>query len=317
LSSAEIAGIKAYRAVSIYTDQLVNYPSSMTDSIPVYTIQTFARHEPDTLFYMTPLEKLVSEFNGIDQPHSHTFYLLMWISQGSGNHTIDFKTYTVRPHQLYFLTPGQVHSWQLATDTKGFNLFFDANFFRARLGNRLQQYPFYHSHQHQPLLEIGVQHRRFTDLFAYAYQEYTGDQINRADVLLSFVHILLESANRLYDRQLVENASHYYDRIHQFEELLEKQFITERTIGAYAAQMNLTPNYLNHICQKVLGKTASQLLYERLAIEAKRLLVHTTQSIKEVGFQLGFDDPSYFVRFFRKNTGTTPAEFRQQLASDR
>ncbi|MDB5242994.1 MAG: pobR3 [Spirosoma sp.] len=289
----------------------------MPTTVPVYNLRSFPLHEPEALFYMTPLEKLVKDFKGIDQSHSHTFYLVMWISQGSGSHTIDFKTYSVGPHQLYFLTPGQVHSWELATGTAGFNLFLEPDFLRTRLGNRLHQYPFYHSHQYLPLLEVTQQQALFTDLFAYAYQEYEQHQINRAEVFLSFVHILLESANRLYDQQLTQSASHFYDRIRQFEDLLEEQFIQVRLVSEYAAQMGLTPNHLNHICQKVLGKTASQLLHERLLIEAKRLLIHTSQSVKEVGFQLGFDDPSYFVRFFKKYAGRTPIEFRQQHALHR
>ena len=286
----------------------------MSSHVPVYKLQSFPRHEPNALFYMTRLEKLVQEFKGIDQPHSHTFYLVMWISRGSGTHTIDFKTYSIRPYQLYFLTPGQVHSWQLSADTQGFNLFFEPNFFRTRLGNRLHQYPFYHSHQQLPLVEVTQPQSLFSDLFRYAYQEYEQHQTNRSEVFLSYVHILLESANRLYDEQLTGTAPHYYDRIRQYEDLLESQFIQVREVSAYAAQMGLTPNHLNHICQKVLGKTASQLLHERVVIEAQRLLTHTAQSVKEVGFQLGFEDPSYFVRFFKKYTGHTPVGFRNELA---
>ena len=289
----------------------------MPTAVPVYKLQSFPRHEPDTLFYMTRLEKLVQEFKGIDKPHSHTFYLLMWIVQGSGTHTIDFRTYPVGASQLYFLTPGQVHSWQLSADIQGYNLFFDANFFRGRFGNRLYQYPFYHSHQHQPLLEVTDQQPLFSDLFTHAYEEYEQHRPNRADVFLSFVHLLMEAANRLYNRQWVGDDTHFYDRIRQYEELIEAQFLTVREVSAYADQMSLTPNHLNHICKKVLGKTASQLLHERIVIEAQRLLTHTAQSIKEIGFQLGFDDPSYFVRFFKKYTSQTPVEFRQSLLAHR
>ncbi|MVM41218.1 helix-turn-helix domain-containing protein [Spirosoma sp. HMF3257] len=289
----------------------------MSLPVPVYKLQSFPRHEPNALFYMTRLEKLVQEFKGIDNPHSHTFYLLMWIVQGSGTHTIDFRTYQIGPSQLYFLTPGQVHSWQLSPDVQGYNLFFDANFFRGRFGNRLYQYPFFHSHQHQPLLELTDQQALFSDLFSYAYKEYENQQPNRTDVFLSFVHILLEHANRLYNQQWIGTDTHLYDRIRDYEELIERQFLTVREVRDYADQMNLTPNYLNHICKKVLGKTASQLLHDRIIIEAQRLLTHTPQSIKEIAFQVGFDDPSYFVRFFKKTTGQTPAEFRQSILPDR
>ncbi|GAB3340495.1 helix-turn-helix transcriptional regulator [Larkinella ripae] len=285
----------------------------MSSPVPVYKLQAFPRHEPDALFYMTRLEKLVQEFKGIDKPHSHTFYLVMWIVNGSGTHTIDFKTHSIAAHQLYFLTPGQVHSWQLSDDIEGFNLFFEANFFRSRFGNRLFQYPFYHSHQHQPLLEATGSPALFRDLFRYAWQEYETRQPNRSEVFLSYVHLLLETANRLYTEQRNTTDANLFDRVRQYEELLEQQFLTVREVSSYADQMHLTPNYLNHICKKVLGKTASQLLHERLVIEAQRLLTHTAQSVKEIGFQLGFEDPSYFVRFFKKHTRQTPAEFRLAL----
>ncbi|SOD88714.1 helix-turn-helix domain-containing protein [Spirosoma fluviale] len=293
-----------------------NKQPASDSSVPVYQLQSFPRHEPDKPFYMIRLEQLVQEFRGIDKSHTHTFYLAMWISRGSGTHTIDFKTYAIEPNQLYFLTPGQVHSWSLSADTQGFNLFFDANFFKGRFGNRLYQYPFFHSHQHQPLLSAIPQPALFADLLAYAYQEYEDHQLNRSDVFLSFVHIVLETASRLYHEQQIGPDTHLYDRVRQYEELLEKQFLTVREVSAYADQMNLTPNYLNHICRLVVGKTASQLWQERLLIETQRLLTHTAQSVKEIGFQLGFNDPSYFVRFFKKQTGQTPAEFRQSLVGN-
>ncbi len=283
----------------------------MTVSLPVYQLHSFPRHEPMVPFYMTRLERLVQEVKGIEKPHGHTFYLVMWISQGNGTHTIDFRTHKVTPYQLYFLTPGQVHSWELSADAKGYNLFFDANFFKGRFGNRLHQYPFFHSHQHQPLLSDIPDTTLFQDLFEYAFQEYEAQQPHRTDVFLSFVHILLETASRLYHEQQLVVDTQLYDRLRQYEDLLEQQFLTVREVRDYASQMSISPNYLNHICRQIIGKTASQLWQERLLIEAQRLLTHTSQSIKEISFQLGFNDPSYCVRFFRKMTRQTPAEFRQ------
>lgn len=221
------------------------------------------------------------------------------------------------PYQLYFLTPGQVHNWELSADIRGYNLFFDANFMRSRFGNRLHQYPFYHSHQHLPVLKAADRRHLFDELFTNAYDEYEHPQPNRADVFLSYLHILLETANRLYNQQRPGTDTQLYDHIRQYEELIENQFLTVREVSAYADQMNLTPNYLNHICKKVLGKTASQLVHERQVVEAQRLLTHTAQSVKEIGFALGFDDPSYFVRFFKKHTNRTPLDFRQTLTAHR
>lgn len=280
----------------------------MSTEFPTYDIKAFQRHDSGAPFYMTPLEKLVQEFKGIDKSHSHTFYLLMWITQGSGKHTIDFRTYDVQPMQLYFLTPGQVHSWELSPDIKGYNLFFEPTYFRARFPNRLYQYPFFHSHQHRPLLEM--KDTSFVTLYELMYEEYTAQSVNRSEVFLSYLHIILEKANRTYQQEWPGESTQYYNRIRQYEELLEKQFLDVREVKNYAEQLNISPNHLNSICKSLLGKTASQLLYERICIEAQRLLTHTDLSVKEIGYLLHFEDPSYFVRFFRTHTGCTPLEFR-------
>ncbi len=279
--------------------------------LPNYSLATFSRKDPDSLFYITPLEKLVKSFKEIDKPHAHTFYLVMWIAAGSGKHTIDFRTYDVTGGQLYFLTPGQVHSWQLSEDIRGFNLFFESHFFRSRFGNRLFRYPFFHSNQYQPLLSVTDQQLQLDTLLTYTYSEYSQHTPRNYELLLSYLHILLETSNRIYSKQLLdEKFPHYYDRIRQFEELIEDQLLRNRSIKAYADQMHLSPNHLNAICRRVLGKTASQLYQERLVTEAQRLLLHTGKSAKEISYLLGFEDSSYFGRFFKKHTGKTPSAFR-------
>ncbi|CAG4998645.1 HTH-type transcriptional activator RhaS [Dyadobacter sp. CECT 9275] len=289
----------------------------MKKDFPRYDLKAFSRDEPRALFYMTRLERLVKDFKGINNSHSHSFYLVMWITKGTGTHTIDFKSYDVKPHQLYFLTPGQVHSWELSADMEGFNLYFEADFFQSRFPGRLYQYPFFHSHQHKPILETDFEKSLFTNLFYNAYQEYKSGKINRLEVFLSYLHIILESANRLYTDKLTVEDKHYYERIRLFEELIEKHFLDIRDLGVYASMLHISPNHLNHICKIVLGKTASQLLYERRVTEARRLLIHTDLNVKEIGYRLGFEDPSYFVKFFRKHTSDTPQEFRQKTLAVR
>ncbi|GAB3901125.1 helix-turn-helix domain-containing protein [Larkinella knui] len=282
----------------------------MLSQKPVYQLQAFSENEAEKLFHMRRLETVLQEFKDINKPHSHSFYLVMWIKDGSGTHTIDAKTYSIAPNQLYFLSPGKVHSWQASADSKGYNLYFDSNFCRGRVSRRLYHYPFFQSTKHEPFLVITDQQSLFSGIFDFIYEEYTGNQSNRYEVILSACHIVLELADRLYNQQWTNEDTYLYDRVRQYEQLIEDQFLTVREVSAYAAQMHLTPHYLNQLCKKILGKTASQLFQERILLEASYLLRNTTLSIKEIGFRLGFQDPSYFVRFFRKNSGETPANFR-------
>ncbi|MFC5408241.1 helix-turn-helix domain-containing protein [Larkinella bovis] len=285
----------------------------MSSTVPVYQLQTFSRSDPDTLFHMTRLEDVVKEMEGVKQPHAHNYYLIMWFEAGSGIHTIDSKPYSVAPNQLYFLPPGKIHSWEFSADTRGYNLFFDSDFCRDRSGHLLYRYPFFHDQKSTPLVEVTDPDALFDDILDFIYQEYRSEHPNRYQVILSALHIILELADRLYHQSWHGDSSYLYERIRQYEELIEHQFMTVREVSDYAAQMSLTPHYLNQICKKVIGKTASQLIQERLILEARFLLKHTFQSVKEISFQLGFQDPSYFVRFFRKNTGQTPVTFRQHL----
>tara|TARA_R110002124_G_scaffold272128_1_gene441158 strand:+ start:514 stop:1380 length:867 start_codon:yes stop_codon:yes gene_type:complete len=285
----------------------------MKANYPRYNIKEFTGDSNQSLFYMTRLEKLVQEFKGINNAHTHSFYLIMWITQGTGVHTIDFKSYTVKSNQLYFLTPGQVHSWELSEDISGFNLYFEAQFFQTRFSERFFQYPFFHSHQHKPILETEYEKSMIASLFENAYTEYKNQFINRDEVFLSFLHLILEFSNRLYSETLSKDGYQFYEKIRNFENLIEAHFLEIRDLKTYANLLNISPNHLNYICKAVLDKTASQLYFERLIIESKRLLQHTMFSTKEIGFKLNFDDPSYFIRFFKKHTGQTPKAFRESL----
>lgn len=279
---------------------------------PVYCIESYpdqSKNKDD--FYMAKLENLVMDFKGIDQSHSHDFYMIMFLRQGKGTHTIDFKTYQINDNQLYFLTPGQVHNWDLSPDSQGFTLYFEANYFCSLYAHRLFNYPFYHSNQNKPLLQLDGSEPIFDYLFTEAFQEFSNSKPNRNEVFLAQLFLILENASRYYENQQSPELNGQYFRIRQFEELMNKHFIEKKEIKDYAEMMNISPNYLNALCKNFLHKTASQLLQERLLIEAQRLLTHTELSIKEIVFQLGFNDTSYFTRFFRKLTTKTPLEFRR------
>ena len=102
-------------------------------------------------------------------------------------------------------------------------------------------------------------------------------------------------------------------RVYQFIWLVEAHYASQTHVGFYAAQMGLSPKWLNKILQLNLQKTATQIVHERLLLEAKRELTIQERTIKEIAFRLGFEEPSYFARFFRKHTGNSPTEFQEKM----
>jgi AraC family transcriptional activator of pobA len=100
--------------------------------------------------------------------------------------------------------------------------------------------------------------------------------------------------------------------LQRFNLLLEERFITLHKVNEYAELMNVSPNHLSETIKKVTGKTAGELIQDRLVLEAKRLLLHSAITAKEIAYYLNFNDPSYFSRFFKTNAGLAPEEFRRQ-----
>ena len=94
---------------------------------------------------------------------------------------------------------------------------------------------------------------------------------------------------------------------------MERDFLTERRVGAYAERYAISVDHLSDMLRSRIGRSAMDVLQDRLILEAKRLLLHSTMSVKEVGFALNMEDPAYFSRVFKKATGLTPIEYRDQV----
>ncbi|GLU53348.1 AraC family transcriptional regulator [Dyadobacter frigoris] len=263
---------------------------------------------------MIRLEELAKTVDGVDRPHSHSFYMLMIVLNGSGKHHIDLHTYYIEKGQVYFLSPGQVHSWELSDDIVGYSLFFESNFLTNQYPERLYTYSFFNSNGQSPLIKLKEETELVSLLFQQAYREFENHQARRNQVILSFLNILLEKADRIYLKQFSAHVNlPGHALVRRYEQEINRHFLNHKDVKYYANLLSITPNHLNFLCKSILDKTASQLIYERVGAEAQRLLSHTTASIKEIATDLNFEDSSYFNRFFKKQFGISPSEFRHVL----
>jgi AraC family transcriptional activator of pobA len=279
---------------------------------PVLALASFPAPPARTPYYCERLETHVVRFPHVNVPHAHDFYLLLYITEGAGTHTVDLVTYELRPGSLFFLAPGQVHHWQLDADTRGLLVFFDTDFYLFRYpGSQLYEYPFF-GHAHPPVLYLPADEREILPLFKRLFSEYTVPQPNQAEVFRSYLHLCLELGARHYPALPAAETNLAQQQIRQFGTLLNQHYRTKRSVSDYAELLHLTANHLNALCRRVLNKTASALIHERVITEAQRLLSHSALGVAQVAYELGFEDASYFVRYFRKYAGTTPEVFRQQ-----
>jgi len=251
------------------------------------------------------------------KPHRHTFYQILYIERGSGVHKIDFQEYEIKDHTVFFLRPGQVHDLIFKDkNPKGFLINFNESFFNQFLlqSNFIDHLPLFsksgkHCH-HQIKNNEGDIKYAFTKILNFNAEElkYTSELTK-----LCILEILLLISEDIKSVEQLNTNYTQHNLVKKFEESLEKFFKEEHYPKFYADQLAVTPNYLNSVCKSISGKTAGEIIRNRIVLEAKRLLVNSQFTISQIAFELNFEDNSYFTKFFKSSAGISPLDFRKNL----
>jgi AraC-like DNA-binding protein len=285
------------------------------EHLPIYQIKDFtAEKHHASYFYLHSLAEHLQEHKFIQNPHKHNFFILLFVTKGTGNHTIDFKEYPVRPNSVFFLTPGQVHSWQLSNDSEGFIIFFSPEFYLLKFPHKkLYGFPFFNTLLHQPLLFLPeAELTPLLHIVQCMREEHTQQRLMKEDVIRASLDILLILLMRNFEAQQKDQQvpAVMPPQLQQLINLIDQHYREHPPVSFYADQLHMTAKHLNDSCKRATGKTTSELIQERVLLEARRLLVHSDLSVTQVAAALGYFDNAYFFRFFKKHTGQTPEQFR-------
>lgn len=287
----------------------------MEKSPPVLHINNFVRtptHQPE--FYIRLFEEHVVHHPFVQTAHRHDFYFIVAFTKGSGTHTIDFVSYEVKPGSVFLMSPAQIHSWQLSTDTTGYVLFFSSEFYLLDFNQKkLFDFPFFHTLTNEPCIYVEESvFEQIEALFKSIYEESIQETYRKAEVIRSYLDILLIKLTGIYRITIEPKVSpHLAYQVRKLEELVEVNYLHHKSVSDYADLMFVSGKQLNAICQAALGKSVSEVIRERLMLEAKRLLVHTQLSVAQIAAKLNYLDNSYFNRFFKKVVKMTPEQFRR------
>jgi AraC family transcriptional regulator, transcriptional activator of pobA len=266
-------------------------------------------------FHFAPLEELKST---LPYPHRHDFYHIAWVTRGSGHHIIDSIQYEVKPNTLFFMAPGQIHDFVLSEDATGFTINFSAEFFAFRMHSRqsLTDIPIFDFDNLNSALYVDeMQAESLRIVLDLIIEEYNKEAAGFEDVIWSYLRIFLIKVSRIAVPESGNDLSTRSQLLaRRFKSALEKNFITINEANDYARLLKVTERALNEATRQALGSTAAQLIRERVMLEAKRLLLHSDISIAEIAERLGFDDPAYFSRCFKKHTSRSPIAFRRSVA---
>ena len=269
--------------------------------------------EQVTMPHGRPLDVLeFGDSRSFIKPHRHEYFEIIWSMEGSGRHSIDFVEYPVKTFRLYTIFPGQVHeSSQLGNHVRLITFkpgYLDSNVRQKRMMEKVFSF-----HQARlPYIDIderaGQDLGKLFSIMLYENNKAAPDWDLQESLLSSFLYYLAGYTSE------TEACSEFNDeRIRQLLQLIDQHFCQEHQTEFYASQLNLTGKRLNELTRKYLGKTVTGLIHDRIILETHRELAFTTKAVKTIAIEMGYDDPSYFCRFFRRLTSESPAAFRKRV----
>jgi AraC family transcriptional regulator, transcriptional activator of pobA len=284
------------------------------NEIAILNLGHFNASEHQPFYANTLAQHLQTSHQHIEKPHKHDFYAAILFTKGSGVHHIDFKAFEVQRGSLFFLAPGQTHSWVLSDDADGYIFFHTKEFYNLHFITGMSEFPFFSPLRNHCAMVLGssVQLQETESRFARILEEHQSARIKRNDFILSIInqlYISFERASADNTAPDIDRQHTYYVKFREFETLVGQHFKSEKSAEKYAGMMHITAKHLNRINKAITGKTTTDIIVDRVLLEAKRMLIYSESNLNEIAFMLGYDDYAYFSRVFRKRVGVSPRGF--------
>ena len=272
--------------------------------------------QPD-IFIITRIEESAPYIEFPIKLHRRDQFEFLLITDGNAIRTKGLITYKLDRNCLFFLPPGQITSTEFVSkDCKGYFCMFDAAFFYSfsRENNYLDRFSFFQM-EGDPLIQLppeGMKDILF--LLNKLVHEFLEANLNKRDIAATLIRAVLLEATKYQPIQKEGSTitpAIPAELVRKYKHLLNKYLLSNKSLKEYADLLFVSPNHLNKCVKEVTGKTAGVLIIEMQLLEAKVLLRQTDLTVSQIAARLGFDDSSYFSRFFRKNAGVTPFAYRK------
>ncbi len=288
-------------------------------TIPSVDLQ---QNQEKTSFAFRTMQEIEANASGhVEVPHRHNYYTIIWAKEACGKHFIDYREYQIQPNKIFFVSPGQVHQVITHKNSTGDVIMFTREFLNRYYINEefIYNLGLFADVPDTPPIIINEEGAKIlesiTQNIAKAMHENAPFKYERIG---AYVKLFLLECNRyaiIPREDFPEFDQSGRSIVKTFKQLLEENFEHWHKVNDYAAKLNITPDYLNNVLKAAIGKSAKEYIQQRIILEAKRLGVHTSLSSKEIAFQLGFEDPSHFSRFYKNIEKESFSSFRNTLHS--
>ena len=289
---------------------------NMKKELPEITFDN--RSHPQSFFDIVRIEDLFQRDldHDISRNHLVKFYIIFFVYEGQGSHSIDFTDYKYENGTVLLVRKDQVHKFFRSPNAKGYLLIFTEEFIISHLNRMeaLKAMQLFNESLSFPKIEFNDKEEfsDFTVLIKHLESEYNLKDAFSIGITRSVLHIVITKLFRIKSRNghFVERKK-YMSQFLAFQQLVEEECFKSRKVQYYAQKLGVSSRTLNNIVNEVIHDSAKAFIDERTIMQMKRLLISTNHSIKEVAYMAGFSDPTNFYKYFKKFTGSTPEAFRQ------
>lgn len=289
------------------------------EQIPVYPLTDYVPPEiAEQGISVSRFEILNQVFDRPPGVHRHDHFELFWL-RGPATHFNDFERYEIerdRP-MFVFVSPGQLHRWEGTDAIVGTLISFTSAFIDGSEPSPgvLVDCGYVYRREFPPVLAADAEFvEEVEPVLKRCEKEFDQRREGWLSVLRATLRLLLASACRAHRRSGMPHRPMSRSRtlFRKFQMLVEEQFRTQSSVAGYAETLSVTPGHLSDVVRELTGGTAGEVIRNRILLEARRLLFHSELTVSEIAYHLGFEDPSYFAKAFRKATGESPASFRKK-----
>ena len=262
-------------------------------------------------FNIRNIHDLLAGKDMVHELHRHDYFFILALKKGNGIHEIDFTPYKVSDNSIFFLRPGQVHQLNLKLGSTGYLMEFNPNFYYP---NDTASALMLRKASNKNHCQLDIKRvEKLIQILNYIFQEYSDKQEGYQEVIKANLSIFFMEfiRNRGAINSVTNNNDLYQqERTDELLELFRTHISTHKQASQYAEMLNLSSYQLNAITKITLGKNCSELINDYIILESKRFLLATTNQVNQIAYHLGYEDVSYFIRFFKKHTGFSPEAFR-------
>ena len=251
----------------------------------------------------------------VNKPEQIDAYNIFWIKEGKGTYNIDFQSFTFDDNVLFFLSPGQVFSVDSEKIKEAYKLTFARDFYCIQthgkevacngvLFNNVYETPFV-----KPCEKDTV---KLNFILESLIEEFKLNETAQYDMLQAYLKQFIIHAVRIQKEHQPIKEDLETKLFKDFSLLVEQNFKKLHSVTEYANRLGISPKSLTKHFNKVGTQTPSDFIKNRIILEAKRQLIYSSEAVKHIAFDLGFNDPAYFTRFFTKATGKSPLQFKKE-----